>query len=373
MRWDHHDVRRRVVLALRMTPEEVQQRSKPHGEAPWFSPVVSFSSARFSTLRGRTLLRLAGRVGSEIVVAKRAGSGILGSLCPQDERGNWPEMTIQRAVDLAWFGPRWNAKSNGQGRGQQLVGARSARGGDLAGALAPKLPPPPTGRYPSDVSGAACPTRAAARRSGSACHGSFVRTCRSGCPAAPKPGGSSASTSVWRPGLRRLGRRGHLCRFDKIIGLDLSEACVDGSFHKAPIVAQARARATLTGQGRLALVSCSLGTKPWLTNLANSAAAVICSVLPLPEIALVVAPTFPQQAGQIWPSDGAIRASLARSKNLSIPKVGWFLNLKWADFSKNMNGGLDWGVKKRRRDFWCPAGRVQDEQVHLSGENLGFY
>ena len=79
----------------------------------------------------------------------------------------------------------------------------------------------------------------------------------------------------------------------------------------------------MTGQGRLALVSCSLGTKPWLTNLANSAAAVICSVvLPLAEIALVVAPTFPQQAGQIWPSDGAIRAPLARSKNLSIPKVG---------------------------------------------------
>jgi hypothetical protein len=154
--------------------------------------------ARFSTLCGRTA-PASGRVGPEIAVAKRADRAIVRPLCPQEEGGNWPEMAIHRADDLAWFGPRWNAKTNAQGGGQHLLGARSARSGVLRGALAPQLPPPPTGRYPSDVSGAACLTGTAARRSCSACHGSFVRTCRSGCPAAPRPGGSSASTSVWRP------------------------------------------------------------------------------------------------------------------------------------------------------------------------------
>jgi hypothetical protein len=68
-------------------------------------------------------------------------------------------MTIHRAVDLAWFGPWWKAKANDRGRGPHLVGALAARGGDLGGALAPKLPPPSTGRYPSDVSGADVPDK----------------------------------------------------------------------------------------------------------------------------------------------------------------------------------------------------------------------
>ena len=64
----------------------------------------------------------------------------------------------------------------------------------------------------------------------------------------------------------------------------------------APIGGAGTGKSHVDRARSLALVSCSLGTKPWLTNLAGSAAAAICSVVQrLAEIALVVAPTFPSK------------------------------------------------------------------------------
>ena len=96
--------------------------------------------------------------------------------------------------------------------------------GTLGGALAPKLPPPPTGRYP--------PMSAVPRAPDQDCSEAILfGWSRLDCEdvqvrlsSGSETSGSSASTSVWRPGLRRLGRGGHLCGLDKIIGFDLSEA-----------------------------------------------------------------------------------------------------------------------------------------------------
>lgn len=112
-----------------------------------------------------------------------------------------------QAIDVArlWFPVQ--RKKNDQVEGSAV---RSISVWWLRGIHRAPVPASSDRSTPFDVSGTASLTGAAARRSCSALSRLVYRTCRSGCPVAPRPRGRGASTSVSRPGLRRLGRGGHL-------------------------------------------------------------------------------------------------------------------------------------------------------------------
>lgn len=101
----------------------------------------------------------AGGLGGGNRGCERAESGIARSLCLQDEFRNKPEMTIHRALIWPAFGSRRNAKGATKVKVQHHVGAQSPAWWGLGGTIANKLSCPPTGRQPSDDSGAGVPDR----------------------------------------------------------------------------------------------------------------------------------------------------------------------------------------------------------------------